>query len=50
MGEKRLDALLQAFGSMEKLKSATYDELIKYVPGETARSIISYFASGGFSE
>lgn len=43
VGEKRRNALLKYFGSLKAIKGATYEELVKVVPKDTAARVFSYF-------
>jgi len=45
IGEVRKKVLLRAFGSLEQVKKASFDELAPYVGPKTATQILSYFAS-----
>jgi excinuclease ABC subunit C len=44
IGEVRKKVLLRAFGSLERVKRAAYDELVPYVGPKTAAQIIEYFS------
>lgn len=46
VGKARRNALLSAFGNISKIKSASFEELIKVVDKRTANNIISYFRNG----
>ncbi len=43
VGEVRRKVLLRAFGSLERVRSASFDELTPYVGPKVAESIVSYF-------
>ena len=43
VGKKRRDALLEHFGTITKIKNASFDDLKKVVDKKTAENIISYF-------
>jgi len=45
IGEIRRKVLMRAFGSLEQVKKATFDELAPYVGPKTAAQILSYFAA-----
>lgn len=46
VGKVRRNALLEHFGSLEKIRNATLEELCEAVDKRTAASIISYFKEG----
>lgn len=50
IGEVRKKVLLRAFGSLESVKKANYDELAPYVGPKVASQIIEYFAKMQNSE
>jgi excinuclease ABC subunit C len=43
IGETRKKVLLRAFGSLERVKKASYEELAPYVGPKAASKIIEYF-------
>lgn len=43
VGKKRRNALLEHFGSLSAIKSATFEELCEVVDKKTANSVITYF-------
>ena len=45
IGEVRKKVLLRAFGSLERVKKASFDELAPYVGPKAAAQILSYFAA-----
>lgn len=45
IGEVRKKVLLRAFGSLERVRSASFDELSPYVGPKAAAQIIEYFSS-----
>lgn len=45
VSEKRKDKLLRNFGSLERIKNATVEELIPFVGRKQAQEIINYFSS-----
>jgi excinuclease ABC subunit C len=45
VGEVRRKVLLRAFGSLERVKTASFDELAPYVGPKTASQIILHFSS-----
>jgi len=45
IGEVRKKVLLRAFGSLERVKQAAFDELAPYVGPKAASQIVEYFAS-----
>jgi len=45
IGEVRKKVLLRAFGSLERVKKASFDELAPYVGPKAATQILSYFAA-----
>jgi excinuclease ABC subunit C len=45
IGEVRRKVLLRAFGSLEQVKKASFDELTPYVGPKAATQILSYFAA-----
>jgi excinuclease ABC subunit C len=47
IGEVRKKVLLRAFGSLERVKQAVFDELAPYVGPKAASQIIQYFKGGG---
>lgn len=47
IGETRKRVLLRAFGSLERIKTAAFEELAPYVGPKAASSIISYFHPEG---
>jgi excinuclease ABC subunit C len=47
IGEVRKKVLLRAFGSLERVKRAVFDELAPYVGPKAASQIIAYFAKSG---
>jgi excinuclease ABC subunit C len=44
IGEVRKKVLLRAFGSLERVKKASFDELAPYVGPKAAAQILSYFS------
>lgn len=46
VGKARRNALLEAFGSISKIKSATFEELAEVTDKRTAENIIAYFKEG----
>jgi excinuclease ABC subunit C len=46
IGEVRKKVLLRAFGSLERVKQAAYEELAPYVGPKAASQIIEYFSKG----
>jgi excinuclease ABC subunit C len=46
IGEVRKKVLLRAFGSLERVKQAAFDELAPYVGPKAASQIIEYFSKG----
>jgi excinuclease ABC subunit C len=47
IGEVRRKVLLRAFGSLERVKQAAFDELTPYVGPKAASQIIQYFSNAG---
>jgi len=47
IGETRKKVLLRAFGSLERIKTATFEELAPYVGPKAASNIIEYFHPAG---
>jgi excinuclease ABC subunit C len=47
IGEVRKKVLLRAFGSLERVKQAAFDELAPYVGPKAASRIVEYFANRG---
>jgi excinuclease ABC subunit C len=47
IGEVRKKVLLRAFGSLERVKHAAFDELAPYVGPKAASQIVEYFANRG---
>jgi excinuclease ABC subunit C len=47
IGEVRKKVLLRAFGSLERVKQAAFDELAPYVGPKAASQIVEYFANRG---
>jgi len=47
IGEVRKKVLLRAFGSLERVKHASFDELAPYVGPKAANQILEYFKSAG---
>ena len=47
IGEVRKKVLLRAFGSLERVKQAAFDELAPYVGPKAASQIVAHFASRG---
>jgi excinuclease ABC subunit C len=47
IGEVRKKVLLRAFGSLERVKQAAFDELAPYVGPKAAAQIVEYFAGRG---
>ena len=45
IGEVRKKVLLRAFGSLERVKQAAFDELAPYVGPKAAAQIIHYFSN-----
>ena len=50
IGEVRKKVLLRAFGSLERVKQAAFDELAPYVGPKAAGQIVEYFAKHGREE
>jgi excinuclease ABC subunit C len=44
IGEVRKKVLLRAFGSLERVRKAAFDELAPYVGPKAAAQIVEYFA------
>ena len=47
IGEVRKKVLLRAFGSLERVKHAAFDELVPYVGPKAAAEILQYFSNAG---
>ena len=47
IGEVRKKVLLRAFGSLDRVKRAAFDELAPYVGPKAASQIIEYFSKSG---